>query len=197
VINLKRSGAILVLLLSLVSPSFAEDSVLAEAKEQEMVFKVAHDEMKKTRLSKPGRGDALADMLVTPIEKLAGSQDQSSMQNWGNVCLDHLYDGNKEEALRIMDLLDAAAQKSYPKSETVVGQVLYYFAIGSYMDGDIKNAEKYGLKCIDKYVASGSKLRVDQSNLQLCYDMLAIIYDKQGNAQKALEFANKAKAVVL
>lgn len=196
-INLKRSGAILVLLLSLVSPSFAEDSVLAEAKEQEMVFKVAHDEMKKTRLSKPGRGDALADMLVTPIEKLAGSQDQSSMQNWGNVCLDHLYDGNKEEALRIMDLLDAAAQKSYPKSETVVGQVLYYFAIGSYMDGDIKNAEKYGLKCIDKYVASGSKLRVDQSNLQLCYDMLAIIYDKQGNAQKALEFANKAKAVVL
>lgn len=185
----------LMILFSVAQPSYAEDAVLAEAKEQEMVFKVAHDEMKKTRLSKPGRGDSLADMLVTPIEKLAGSNDQSSMQNWGNVCLDHLYDGNKEEAIRIMDLLDAAATKSFPKSESIVGQVLYYFAIGSYMDGDMKNAEKYGVKCVEKYLASGAKLRVDQSNLQLCYYMLAVLYDKQGNAEKALEYANKAKSI--
>lgn len=188
---------LLVLLLSFALPSYGEDLNLAEAKEQEMTFKVAHDEMRKARLAKPGRGDALADMLVTPIEKLAGSSDQSSMQNWGNVCLDHLYDGNKEEAIRIINLLDAAASKSFPKSEVVVGQVLYYFAIGSYMDGDLKNAEKYGLKCVDKYIASGSKLRVDHSNLQLCYYMLALIYDKQGNAEKATEFACKGKDVVL
>ncbi len=187
----------LVLLLCFALPSYGEDSTLAEAKEQEMTFKVAHDEMKKVRLAKPGRGDALADMLVTPIEKLAGSNDQSSMQNWGNVCLDHLYDGNNEEAIRIIDLLDAAASKSYPKSEVVVGQVLYYFAIGSYMDGDLKSAEKYGLKCVDKYVLSGSKQRVDQSNLQLCYYMLALIYDKQGDEKKAIEFAHKGKDVVL
>lgn len=188
---------LLVMLLSVALPSFAEDSVVSEAKEQEMVFKVAHDEMKKTRLSKAGRGDALADMLVTPIEKLAGSNDQSSLQNWGNVCLDHLYDGNKEEAIRIADLLDSAATKSFPKSESSVGQVLYYFAIGCYMEGDLKNAEKYGLKSIDKYVAAGSKLRVDQSNLQLCYYMLAVLYDKQSNNEKALEYANKGKSVVL
>lgn len=187
----------LVVLFFFALPSYSEDASLAEAKEQEMTFKVAHDEMKKARLAKPGRGDALADMLVTPIEKLAGSSDQSSMQNWGNVCLDHLYDGNKEEAIRIIDLLDAAASKSYPKSEVVVGQALYYFAIGSYMDGDLKSAEKYGLKCVDKYVASGTKLRVDQSNLQLCYYMLALVYDKQGNAEKAIEFAKKGKDVVL
>lgn len=187
----------LVMIFCFALPSYSEDASLAEAKEQEMTFKVAHDEMKKTRLAKPGRGDALADMLVTPIEKLAGSSDQSSMQNWGNVCLDHLYDGNKEEAIRIIDLLDAAASKSYPKSEVAVGQALYYFAIGSYMDGDLKNAEKYGLKCVDKFVASGSKQRVDQSNLQLCYYMLALVCDKQGNKEKSVEFAHKGKDVVL
>lgn len=188
---------LLVVLIGVALPSYAEDAVVSEAKEQEMVFKVAHDEMKKTRLAKAGRGDALADMLVTPIEKLAGSNDQSSLQNWGNVCLDHLYDGNKEEAIRIADLLDGAATKSFPKSQTSVGQVLYYFAIGCYMEGDLKNAEKYGLKSIEKYVAAGSKQRVDQSNLQLCYYMLAVLYDKQGNNEKALEYANKGKEVVL
>lgn len=188
---------LLVVLIGVALPSYAEDAVVSEAKEQEMVFKVAHDEMKKTRLAKAGRGDALADMLVTPIEKLAGSNDQSSLQNWGNVCLDHLYDGNKEEAIRIADLLDGAATKTFPKSQTSVGQVLYYFAIGCYMEGDLKNAEKYGLKSIEKYVAAGSKQRVDQSNLQLCYYMLAVLYDKQGNNEKALEYANKGKEVVL
>ena len=188
---------LLVMLLRVALPSFAEDSVVSEAQEQEMVFKVAHDEMKKTRLSKAGRGDALAAMLVTPIEKLAGSNEQSSLHHLGNVCLDHLYDGNKEEAIRIADLLDAAATKSFHKSESSVGQVLYYFAIGCYMEGDLKNAEKYGLKSIDKYVAAGSKLRVDQSNLQLCYYMLAVLYDKQSNNEKALEYANKGKSVVL
>ncbi|MDX2107312.1 MAG: tetratricopeptide repeat protein [Candidatus Melainabacteria bacterium] len=187
---------LLVVLIGVALPSYAEDAVVSEAKEQEMVFKVAHDEMKKTRLAKAGRGDALADMLVTPIEKLAGSNDQSSLQNWGNVCLDHLYDGNKEEAIRIADLLDGAATKSFPKSQTSVGQVLYYFAIGCYMEGDLKNAEKYGLKSIEKYVAAGSKLRVDQSNLQLCYYMLAVLYDKQGNNEKALEYAKKGQEVV-
>ncbi|MCW5823763.1 MAG: tetratricopeptide repeat protein [Cyanobacteria bacterium TGS_CYA1] len=188
---------LLVVLIGVALPSYAEDAVVSEAKEQEMVFKVAHDELKKTRLAKAGRGDALADMLVTPIEKLAGSNDQSSLQNWGNVCLDHLYDGNKEEAIRIADLLDGAATKSFPKSQTSVGQVLYYFAIGCYMEGDLKNAEKYGLKSIEKYVAAGSKQRVDQSNLQLCYYMLAVLYDKQGNNEKALEYAKKGQEVVL
>ncbi len=173
------------------------DSAMTEAKQQEATLKYSHDAFKKSRMSMPAniRGAALLAMMDKPISKLAKSQDETGYTNYGTIALDLSYEGNKSKAMSILDELDASATKTYPQSYSLVGNALYYFAIGCYCDNDMDNAEKYGLKSIDKYVTGGSTDFMDTSNLKIAYYMLALIKEKQGKQDDALSYARKGKAI--
>lgn len=173
------------------------DSAMTEAKQQEATLNYSHDAFKKSRMSMPAnmKGAALLAMMDKPISKLAKSQDEIGYTNYGTIALDLSYECKKSKAMSILDELDASATKAYPQSYSLIGNALYYFAIGCYCDNDMDNAEKYGLKSIDKYVTGGSTDFMDTSNLKIAYYMLALIKEKQGKQDDALSYARKGKSI--
>ncbi len=167
------------------------DPVLKQAKEQEGTIKYSHDAFSKGIMNLPGGSASIKGSMPS----LSRTNNDLDLQNYGTYALMCLYEGNKENAISTIDTLDSKISNSPGATNITLAGNQYYFAIACYCNNDLENAEKYGLKTIDRYVGSGTKESMELMNLQQAYYLLAIIKDKQGKLQEAIEFAKKGAAI--
>lgn len=166
----------------------AIDPDLKQARDQAGTLKYSHDAFSKGIMT-VGSSSSFKSLLPS----LSGADDLG-LQNYGTYTLMLLYEGNKDKAISTMNELDAKVSKSGEKNTVLAGNQ-FYFAIACYLNDDLENAEKFGMKTVERYVASGTKDGMDLMNLQQCYFLLALIKDKQGKTQEAIELAKKGTAL--
>lgn len=135
--------------------------------------------------------DAAAyEKTLPPIEKVIADKDAKNLRNYGGLSEAFYFNDNAVKGKELFSKFEMNAPEILGAHDTFLGLVkgdigLYYF-----FQSDLGTAENYILDAVSKlepYITAANS-----NNVLSSYMALAIIYDKSGKNEKALEYATKA-----
>lgn len=130
------------------------------------------------------------EKTLPPIEKVIADKDAKNLRNYGGLSEAFYFNDNAVKGAQLFSKFESNAPEILGAHDTFLGLVkgdigLYYF-----FQSDLGTAEKYILDAVSKlepYITAANS-----NNVLSSYMALAIIYDKSGKNDKALEYATKA-----
>lgn len=135
--------------------------------------------------------DAAAyEKTLPPIDQVIADKDAKNLRNYGGLSEAYYFNDNSARGQELFSKFEKSAPGILGEHDTFIGLVkgdigLYYF-----FQSDLGKAEKYILDAVstlEPYITAANS-----NNVLSSYMALALIYDKSGKNDKALEYATKA-----